>query len=174
MSTLFPASPHPLRHQLPGVYAQDTFAGVFADGLDTMQGPVLTTLDCLDAYFRPGLAPTDFLDWIGAWVGAELQDMISESARREAVAMAVVMHRAEEPPKDLLPPSGWLSGSHRTSPRAVARRGPPGRAVPFPVTPCPRCVWSCGCPIRRRSTPGDWSPWSPRPAPHICPSPLRY
>ncbi|KUJ36843.1 phage tail protein [Streptomyces sp. NRRL F-5122] len=93
MSTLFPASPHPLRHQLPGVYAQDTFAGVFADGLDTMQGPVLTTLDCLDAYFRPGLAPTDFLDWIGAWVGAELQDMISESARREAVAMAVVMHR---------------------------------------------------------------------------------
>lgn len=86
-------SAHPLRDQLPAVYAQDTFAGVFADGLDTMQAPVLTTLDCLDAYFRPGLAPAGFLAWIGEWIGAELEDMPSDPVRRSAVAEAVAMHR---------------------------------------------------------------------------------
>ncbi|MFF0086980.1 phage tail protein [Streptomyces canus] len=86
-------SPCPLRDQLPGVYAEDGFAGVFADGLDTMPGPVLNVLDCLDAYFRPGLAPADFLDWIGSWVGAELDGLASESVRREAVGTAMAMHR---------------------------------------------------------------------------------
>lgn len=89
----FPPSPLPLRHQLPGIYAEDVFAGVFADGLDTMQGPVLTALDCLDAYFRSGVAPPDFLDWIGDWVGAELQDLDSEAARRQGVGTAMAMHR---------------------------------------------------------------------------------
>lgn len=87
------ASPYPLRDQLPGVYAEDGFAGVFADGLDTMQAPVLNALDCLDAYFRPGLAPVDFLDWIGSWVGAELDGLASESVRREAVGTAMALHR---------------------------------------------------------------------------------
>ncbi|MER5431811.1 phage tail protein [Streptomyces sp. NPDC002588] len=87
------ASAYPLRDQLPGVYAEDGFAGVFADGLDTMQAPVLNVLDCLDAYFRPGLAPADFLDWIGGWVGAELDGLASESVRREAVGTAMALHR---------------------------------------------------------------------------------
>ncbi|MEV0481025.1 phage tail protein [Streptomyces sp. NPDC050508] len=86
-------SPCPLRDQLPGVYAEDGFAGVFADGLDTMQAPVLNALDCLDAYFRPGLAPVHFLDWIGGWVGAELDGLATESARREAVGTAMALHR---------------------------------------------------------------------------------
>lgn len=75
------------------MYAEDGFAGVFADGLDTMPGPVLNVLDCLDAYFRPGLAPAGFLDWIGSWVGAELDGLASESVRREAVGTAMAMHR---------------------------------------------------------------------------------
>ncbi|MFJ9893029.1 phage tail protein [Streptomyces sp. NPDC091280] len=86
-------SPCPLRDQLPGVYAEDGFAGVFADGLDTMQAPVLNTLDCLDAYFRPGLAPVHFLDWIGSWIGAELDGLATELARREAVGTAMALHR---------------------------------------------------------------------------------
>ncbi|AWW35867.1 MULTISPECIES: phage tail protein [Streptomyces] len=138
MSTFHPASPHPLRDQLPGVYAEDTFAGVFADGLDTMQGPVLTVLDCLDAYFRAGLAPVDFLDWIGEWVGAELQGLTSEPVRREAVGAAMVMHRRRGTAQGLaaavrlafgVTPEITESGGATWSPRP--RGAFPGEPVPF-------------------------------------------
>jgi phage tail-like protein len=88
-----PSSPRPLAEQLPAVYAEDTFAHDVATGLDVMIGPVLSALDCLDAYFTPVLAPVDFLDWLGSWVGAEVDGEESVEVRREAVADAVTTHR---------------------------------------------------------------------------------
>jgi phage tail-like protein len=67
-----PRNPRPLAEQLPAVYAEDQFAQNFATGLDVVLGPLLTVLDCLDAYFTPVLAPEDFLDWLGHWIGSEL------------------------------------------------------------------------------------------------------
>lgn len=65
------ASRYPLGLQLPAVYAEDDTAQRITEGLDEVLAPVLTVLDCLPAYFDPGLAPADFAALLGAWVGAE-------------------------------------------------------------------------------------------------------
>jgi phage tail-like protein len=88
-----PRSPHPLAEQLPAVYAEDPFAQRFATGLDVVLGPLLTVLDCLDAYITPVLAPEDFLDWLGQWIGSELDGDTPLAIRREAIATAVTLHR---------------------------------------------------------------------------------
>ncbi|MGW2874684.1 hypothetical protein ACWDCZ_41715, partial [Kitasatospora sp. NPDC001225] len=57
-------SPHPIGELLPALFAEDDFAQRFTAGLDTVLAPVFATLDNLPAYFQPGLAPADFLDWL--------------------------------------------------------------------------------------------------------------
>jgi phage tail-like protein len=86
-------SPFPLAEQLPAVYFEDPFALRFAEGLDTLLGPMLVVLDCLPAYLSSWLAPEDFLDWLAHWVGAELTGDEAAAVRREAIATAVFMHR---------------------------------------------------------------------------------
>lgn len=88
-----PHSSYPLADQLPAVYAEDPLARLFATGLDVVFGPLLTVLDCLEAYFTPALAPQDFLDWLGRWVGAELAGDEAEHITREIVTSAVTLHR---------------------------------------------------------------------------------
>ena len=89
-----PGSSHPLGASLPGVYAEDDLIQQFAGGLDAVLGPLINVLDCLPAYFRPSLAPPDFLDWIGGWVGAGTEPYGDpERIRRRAVAAATAGHR---------------------------------------------------------------------------------
>jgi phage tail-like protein len=86
-------SGHPLGQALPGVYADDELAQRFTAGLDSVLGPLVNVLDCLPAYFRPDVAPPDFLDWVGAWVGADSDPSADPvSVRRKAVATAVSAH----------------------------------------------------------------------------------
>jgi phage tail-like protein len=92
----------PLGLMLPAVFADDELAQKFAAGLDEVLAPVHNVLDCLDAYFTPSLAPTDFTRWLGEWVGAETEgsdradqpDRTEDTATlRAAVAAAVRLHR---------------------------------------------------------------------------------
>ncbi|WP_228447578.1 phage tail protein [Streptomyces paludis] len=55
---------------LPAVFADDDLAQRFVAGLDEVLAPLHNVLDCLDAYFKPSLAPADFTRWLGDWVGA--------------------------------------------------------------------------------------------------------
>lgn len=87
------ASPHPIGQQLPAVYAEDDFAQRFTAGLDEVLAPILLTLDCLDAYLDPELAPPDFLDWLGSWVKAPVTADRPATVRRALVRHAVEMHR---------------------------------------------------------------------------------
>ncbi len=86
-------TPHPLGAMLPGVYLDDSFAQRFTAGLDDVLAPVFLTLDGLDSYVDPLLAPEDFLSWLAAWVGVELDETWPEARRRAVVAAAVVAHR---------------------------------------------------------------------------------
>ncbi|MBS2537014.1 phage tail protein [Catenulispora sp. NF23] len=86
-------SPFPLGEQLPSVYADDDFAQRFVGGLDDLFSPLLSVLDNLAAYLRPELAPSDFVAWLGTWVGAELSGDESDESLRAAVAGAAAMHR---------------------------------------------------------------------------------
>jgi len=87
------ANSRPIVELMPAVYQEDEFTGRFTGGLDDVLAPILATLDCLDAYIDPLLAPTDFLDWLAAWVGIPLHDEIPLDRRRILVANAVRLHR---------------------------------------------------------------------------------
>jgi phage tail-like protein len=79
---------------LPGVYQEDEFAMRWCAGLDGVLAPVFATLDCLDCYIDPLLAPADFLEWLSGWVGMALDERWPVARRRAVVAHAVELFRA--------------------------------------------------------------------------------
>ncbi|MEU5596066.1 phage tail protein [Streptomyces sp. NPDC020298] len=83
----------PIGMMLPAVFADDDLAQRFVAGLDEVIAPVHSVLDCLDTYFRPSLAPLDFAQWLGVWVGAETDGGEPEPLLRAAVAAAAYLHR---------------------------------------------------------------------------------
>lgn len=86
-------SPWPLAEQLPAPYQGDDFTEQFLSAFDDGLAPILATLDSLDAYFDPALAPPDFLAWLASWVGIELNQNWSPAQQRRLVATAVeVLH----------------------------------------------------------------------------------
>jgi phage tail-like protein len=87
-------SAHPLAELLPAVYLEDDLARRFVAGLDPLLAPVYLTLDCLEAYLDPRLAPADFLPWLASWVGLELDETLPEDRRRALVAGAAALHHA--------------------------------------------------------------------------------
>lgn len=88
------ATPHPLARLLPAVYQEDDpFVVAFTEGLDEVLAPVLSVLDCLEAYVDPRVAPDDFVDWLSGWVGAGLHEDLPPALRRVAVLRAAALHR---------------------------------------------------------------------------------
>lgn len=87
-------TPYPLLTLLPAVYQEeDPFIGRFTAGLDDVLAPVISTLDCLEAYVDPMLAPEDFLAWVAEWVGVSLNENAPLSLHRSTVARAAELHR---------------------------------------------------------------------------------
>lgn len=86
-------SPHPIGEFLPACLQEDEFAMRWTAGFDDVLAPVLSVLDCLDAYVDPRTAPADFLEWIAGWVGASLDEHWEPARSREAVIAAVGLHR---------------------------------------------------------------------------------
>ncbi|MCU1566716.1 MAG: phage tail protein [Pseudarthrobacter sp.] len=87
------ASPVPLAPRLPAVLQEDDFLRQFLRAFDDALAPVFTTLDGLDSYFDPRLAPEDFLDWLADWVGIRLDESWPADQRRAVVANAAMIHR---------------------------------------------------------------------------------
>jgi phage tail-like protein len=86
-------TPYPMACALPGVMQEDEFAVRLTAGLDDVIAPIVSVLDCLDAYVDPLLAPDDFVDWLADWVGAPLDDHWDDEVRRRSVLAAVSLHQ---------------------------------------------------------------------------------
>lgn len=87
------ASSVPFAPRLPAVLQDDEFLMRFLLAFDDAMAPVFSTLDGLDAYIDPRLAPRDFLLWIAEWVGAEVDQSDNLEQQRSAVAAASSLHR---------------------------------------------------------------------------------
>jgi phage tail-like protein len=81
-------NPFPFEDQVPAMLADDPLICAFLRGLDEVLAPVISTLDCFDAYLDPKLAPPDMTAYLGSWVLADIDDIYSESAIRDDVARA--------------------------------------------------------------------------------------
>jgi phage tail-like protein len=86
-------SPHELGSSLPGLYVEDSFAQRFTSAFDEVLAPVHASLDNLDAYLDPWLAPEDFVDWLSEWVGAVVDQTWDSERRRASVAYAAELYR---------------------------------------------------------------------------------
>lgn len=82
-------NPHPLVTALPALYQGEAFTERFLSVFDDLIAPVHTTIDTMDAYLDPRLAPVDFLPWLAGWVGIELDGNWSEAQQRRMVGRAV-------------------------------------------------------------------------------------
>jgi phage tail-like protein len=88
------ASRHALVDTLPAMLQEDEFLRRFTAAIDDVLTPFFATLDCLDSYVDPRVAPIDFLDWLAGWVGLELDPRWSEDVRRRVVCSAAALHEA--------------------------------------------------------------------------------
>lgn len=85
-------SSHPLGRTLPSLYQEDDFAQRLTAALDEVLAPVLCTLDNLDAYLDPDLAPADFVEWLASWVGLALDETWPMERQRTLVAQAADLY----------------------------------------------------------------------------------
>ncbi len=86
-------SPHPLGERLPAMYLEDSLVQRLTAALDEVIAPVISSLDNLDAYLDPALAPEDFLQWLGGWVGLALDESWPAARRRALLAEAAELYR---------------------------------------------------------------------------------
>ncbi len=82
----------PLADLLPSIYHDGEFVRGFTGGLDVVLAPAIAVLDCLHAYVDPGVAPADFVAWLGGWVGAGLDEDWSLDRQRRFVATATELY----------------------------------------------------------------------------------
>jgi phage tail-like protein len=81
-------TPHPIGLELPGLFHDDDFTQRFCAALDEVLSPIFVTLDAIEAYVDPWLAPDDFLMWLSEWLGIEVEEDLAEDRKRAMVAGA--------------------------------------------------------------------------------------
>jgi phage tail-like protein len=86
-------SPRPFIETLPALYQEDPFTQRFTGAFDDVLAPIWSTIDNIGAYLDPALTPPDFLDWLGGWVAALLDETWPIERRRAFVAQAADLHR---------------------------------------------------------------------------------
>ena len=86
-------NPHPLAAGLPAAFHDSDFTVRFVSSFDGVVAPAIAALDSFDAYLDPGLCPPDFLPFLAAWVGLELDGNWSLEQQRRLVATAVALAR---------------------------------------------------------------------------------
>jgi phage tail-like protein len=84
---------HPISSMLPGLYQEDDFTRRLTSGFDEVLAPLFCTLDNLEAYFDPELAPMDFVKWLSGWVGALLDETWPTERQRAMVRQAAELYR---------------------------------------------------------------------------------
>ena len=94
-------SPHPLGAYLPALYQEDEFAQRWTSGLDVVLAPIFHSLDNIEAYLDPRLAPADFLDWLASWMGLVADETWPVERRRAFVSQASALYRMRGTPRGL-------------------------------------------------------------------------
>ncbi len=106
-------NPYPLADYLPGIYhvpdpfgrdpylGQEPFVVRMTAALDLVLAPIFSCLDNFEAYLDPQLAPLDFLDWLGTWVGLVADENWPLERRRDFVSQASALYRIRGTPKGL-------------------------------------------------------------------------
>ena len=85
-------TPHPIGMELPGLFQDDDFSLRFTAALDDVLAPIYLTLDAIEAYVDPWLAPADFLSWLSEWMGIPIEEDLPDQQKRMLVARAATFY----------------------------------------------------------------------------------
>jgi phage tail-like protein len=131
------SGPTSLGELLPAIFQEDFFTMQWCEGLDEVLAPVFATLDCIECYVDPQMAPSDFLDWLGSWVGILLDESWPLSRRRDAIAAAIELFRYRGTVTGLTRYVALLTGGDVTvaDNGAVATSSTPGGTLPGEQSP---------------------------------------
>jgi phage tail-like protein len=94
-------SPHPLGGLMPAVFQDDNFTMRWTAALDDVLAPVMASLDCIEAYVDPLLAPEDFLIWLAGWSGIVIDENWPLARQRAVVAATAELYRTRGTPAGL-------------------------------------------------------------------------
>jgi phage tail-like protein len=86
-------TPRPLGAELPAVFQEDDFCQRMMAALDEVLAPAFATLDCFDSYLDAQLAPPDFVDWLAAWVGIDIDETWTLERLRDLIRNAATLYR---------------------------------------------------------------------------------
>jgi phage tail-like protein len=75
------------------VYQEDEFAMRWMLAFDEVIAPCISSIDNIEHYFDPDLAPADFVEMLAWWIGVELDETWSEQSRRSLVSEAASLYR---------------------------------------------------------------------------------
>ena len=81
-----------LRQAIPAVYQEDPLFMDVCAAFDDLIAPLVTAVDCFDAYLDPYLAPADFLPWLADLVGYQGSARQGTDGERAQIATAVRDH----------------------------------------------------------------------------------
>ena len=75
-----------LLEQLPRPMSEDEFTFGFVSIFEDIAGSVRSRVTGFDSYLDPGLAPLDFVRWLGGWLSLPLSSPLSEDRLRALVS----------------------------------------------------------------------------------------
>ena len=69
--------------------AEDPVVQLLLGALDEVLAPIISVLDCYDAYLDPRLAPLDFVDYMSGWLLVSQVEYWTEETRRATLSSTV-------------------------------------------------------------------------------------
>lgn len=81
-----------LKH-LPEIYEDHDFIGRFLMLFESFWKPINQQINQLDLYFDPAYTPSEFLPWLGSWLGVVWDEHLPEERKRKLLQVAVQMYQ---------------------------------------------------------------------------------
>ncbi|MEM7029360.1 MAG: phage tail protein [Chloroflexota bacterium] len=78
---------------LPDYFKHDEFMGRYLMLFERFWGPIEDQIDYIDAYFDPGLVPSELLPWLASWVNLAQDDDWTEAQWRKLLKRAIPLYR---------------------------------------------------------------------------------
>ncbi|HZT67021.1 MAG TPA: phage tail protein [Acidimicrobiales bacterium] len=94
-------TPRPLGELLPALLQEDELCMRLMAAFDEVLAPAISVIDCFDSYLDPGVAPSDFVEWLAGWVGLDLDGTWPAEELRNLVGAAIRLYRDRGTPHGL-------------------------------------------------------------------------
>jgi phage tail-like protein len=78
---------------LPEIYQDHDFIGRFLMLFESFWKPINQQINQMDLYFDPAYTPSDFLPWLGSWLGVLWDETLPDDRKRKLLQVAVRMYQ---------------------------------------------------------------------------------